>query len=108
MTRWGYEVQVVGTMSEDVLSRIEAEVGPVRATAQGDTTVVSGSVEDQSALIGLLDLMHALGLKVCELRSDVDASRGAGGASSSGSDRPSAVASTADTAQRPQRARKHR
>ena len=30
--------------------------------------MISGKVADQSALVGLLDLIHALGLEVCELR----------------------------------------
>ena len=68
MTSWVYEVQVTGHLSETSLARIRAEVGPVLATTLPITTAIRGSVPDQSALVGLLDLMHALGLQVCELR----------------------------------------
>jgi hypothetical protein len=68
MTTWVYEVQVVGDLSESALARIRAEVGSVYTTAEPATTVITGSVADQSALVGLMDLIHALGLEVCELR----------------------------------------
>lgn len=68
MTKWVYEVQVVGPVSESDLARIDAEVGTVLVTTQPVTTVIGGSVADQSGLVGLLDLMHALGLQVWGLR----------------------------------------
>jgi hypothetical protein len=74
-----YEVHVVGVLSETVLSRIHAEVGNVHSSTEPATTVISGKVADQSALVGLLDLIHALGLEVCELRhvSEPEAQTGA-------------------------------
>ena len=68
MTTWVYEVHVVGTLTAPDLARIDAEVGHVRVSAEPATTMIRGSVADQSALVGLLDLIHALGIEVCELR----------------------------------------
>ena len=68
MTDWVYEVQVVGELSETVLAQIHAEVGEVITSPEPVTTVIRGSVADQSAFVGLLDQIHALGLQVRELR----------------------------------------
>jgi hypothetical protein len=80
MQAWVYEIQVVGRLSDSDLAKIHAEVGErLTTTAEPVSTLIRGSVADQSALIGLLNLLHALGLKVYELRrltdleSDTDA-----------------------------------
>lgn len=86
-----YEVHVVGELNENVLARIDAEVGNVHTSTEPATTVISGKVADQSALVGLLDLIHALGLEVCELRhvSEPDAETGAGGSAGPRTEMPS-------------------
>ena len=68
MTRWVYEMHVVGQVSDRVTARIQSEVGDVVSTTQPVRTLIRGTVADQAALVGLLNLVHALGLEVCELR----------------------------------------
>ncbi len=87
MTNWVYEVQVLGTLSETALARIDAEVGNVLVTSEPISTVIRGIVADQSALVGMLDLMHALGLEVCGLRrvTDLDSDANIGGSAEPGS-----------------------
>ena len=72
MTSWVYEVQVVGRLSQSVLSELDAEVGEVFTTTEPVTTLIRANTPDQSALVGLLDLLHALGLKVFALRRVMD------------------------------------
>jgi len=72
MTTWVYEVHVVGRLSDGVLTQIHDQVGEVSTTTEPVCTLIRGSVPDQSALVGLLDQLHALGLKVLELRRLVD------------------------------------
>jgi hypothetical protein len=87
MAVWTYEVEVVGQLSEAVLARIDAEVGKVLVTTEPVTTVIRGSVADQSGLVGLLDLMHAHGLQVCEIRrvAEAEGETNAGGSFEPGS-----------------------
>lgn len=68
MTSWLYEVQVAGEVGETALARIYAEIGKVHTRTEPVTTVIRGSVPDQSGLVGLLELMHGLGLQVSGLR----------------------------------------
>ncbi|WP_406046991.1 hypothetical protein [Kribbella sp. NBC_00889] len=72
MTSWVYEVQVVGRLSPSVLAELDAEVGEVFTTTEPVTTLIRASTPDQSALVGLLDLLHALGLNVFALRRVMD------------------------------------
>jgi hypothetical protein len=59
-----YEVRVTGLVPEDALE----DFGDVRMTTTAVCTVLSGSVTDQSALLGLLARLRALGLDVMEVR----------------------------------------
>ena len=68
MTRWVYEMLVRGQLSDRTTARIQSEVGEVVSTTQPVRTLIRGSVADQAALVGLLNLLHTLGLEVCELR----------------------------------------
>ena len=68
MTRWVYEMLVRGQLSDRMAARITSEVGEVVSTTQPVRTLIRGSVADQAALVGLLNLVHTLGLEVCELR----------------------------------------
>jgi hypothetical protein len=72
MTSWVYEVHVVGQLSDDVLAQIQADRGEVVATTLPASTLIRGQVPDQSALMGMLDQLHALGLNVSEVRRAVD------------------------------------
>jgi hypothetical protein len=59
-----YEVRVTGLVPEEALE----DFGDVRMTTTAVCTVLSGSVTDQSALLGLLARLRALGLDVMEVR----------------------------------------
>ena len=76
MTSWVYEVQVVGQLSHSILSELDAEVGKVFTTTQPVTTLIRARTPDQSALVGLLDLLHTLGLKVVAVRQVADIDEG--------------------------------
>jgi hypothetical protein len=59
-----YEIRIKGRLSPSLLSSFDglaAEVEPVE-------TVLSGDVEDQAALHGLLNRVQALGLELMEVR----------------------------------------
>ena len=59
-----YEFRVRGRLAERLLSSFEgfdAEVQPVE-------TILSGSIEDQAALHGVLEQIEALGLELVEVR----------------------------------------
>ena len=51
-------------MSDDAI----AEFGDIQVTTTDVSTVLSGEVSDQSALLGLLARLRALGLDVVEVR----------------------------------------
>lgn len=76
MTSWVYEVQVVGQLSQSILSELDDEVGKVFTTTEPVTTLIRARTPDQSALVGLLDLLHALGLNVIALRQVADIDKG--------------------------------
>jgi hypothetical protein len=65
-----YEFRVSGLVPEDVLE----DFGDVNVTTAGVSTVLSGTVGDQSALLGLLARLRALGLDVIEVHRVLDAS----------------------------------
>lgn len=68
MTRWVYEMHILGQLSDRMTARIQSEVGDIVSTTEPVRTLVRGSVADQAALVGLLNLVHTLGLEVCEVR----------------------------------------
>ena len=59
-----YEVRVSGALPEDALE----ELGEVDVSTAAATTVLSGSVADQAALLGLLARLRAHGLEITEVR----------------------------------------
>ena len=68
MSALAYEVHVAGELSETDVAELRAEVGELYVTTEPVRTLITGHVSDQAALVGLLDQLHALGLKVWELR----------------------------------------
>jgi hypothetical protein len=58
-----YEVRISGLVREDVLQ----DCGDVSVATTDASTVLSGSVSDQAALLGLLQRLRALGLDVIEV-----------------------------------------
>lgn len=59
-----YEVRISGEVSEDALE----DLGDVDVTTASASTVLSGSVADQAALLGLLARLRSLGLEITEVR----------------------------------------
>jgi hypothetical protein len=59
-----YEVRVRGVLGETLLCAFP----DLRADAQGDETVLTGSLPDQAALHGVLARIEALGLELVEVR----------------------------------------
>ena len=59
-----YEVRVSGLVPDEALT----EFGDVRVTTTGVSTVLSGEVSDQSALLGMLARLRVMGLDVVEVR----------------------------------------
>jgi|SRR5215203_625781 len=59
-----YEIRISGTVGSDVA----AEFGDVQVVATGVSTVLSGDLADQAALLGLLARLRSLGLTVLEVR----------------------------------------
>jgi hypothetical protein len=59
-----FEIRIKGEVSEAVLASFEGLHGSVQPVA----TVLSGPVQDQAALHGLLDRIQALGLELVEVR----------------------------------------
>jgi len=55
---------VSGTLPDDAV----AEFGDIHVLATDVTTVLSGDLADQAALLGLLARLRALGLNVVEVR----------------------------------------
>jgi hypothetical protein len=64
MSEISYEVRISGLVPEDALE----ELGDVDITTATATTVLSGSVADQAALLGLLARLRAHGLEITEVR----------------------------------------
>ena len=59
-----YEVRLSGLLPDEALEDFD----DFRVTTTGACTVLSGSVIDQSALLGLLARLRALGMEVVEFR----------------------------------------
>ena len=59
-----YEVRVSGIVPDDAI----AEFGDISVTTSSVSTVLSGEIKDQAALLGLLARLRALGLDVVEVR----------------------------------------
>jgi hypothetical protein len=64
VTPTSYEIRVSGAVPDDTV----AEFGDVHVLTTDVTTVLSGDLEDQAALLGLLARLRALGLNVVEVR----------------------------------------
>jgi hypothetical protein len=64
MTPTSYEIRVSGRLCDDAVS----EFGDVHVLTTDVTTVLSGDLADQAALLGLLARLRALGLNVVEVR----------------------------------------
>jgi hypothetical protein len=67
-----YEIRIKGRLSESLLAAFEG----LTTTVQPVATVLSGEVQDQAALYGLLDRIQSLGLELVELRSVAPGSLG--------------------------------
>lgn len=83
MTAARYELRVRGLVADEVVQQF----GDVSVTVTGVSTVLSGSVADQSALLGLLARVRALGLDLIEVRRvyappDLGSPGGSGGSRS--------------------------
>ena len=61
-----YQIRVRGRLGRTVRSAFPA----LRAQAQGDDTVLAGTLADQAALYGVLAQMEALGLELLEVRRE--------------------------------------
>ena len=59
-----FEVRISGLVPEDALE----DLGDVSVTTTTASTVITGELADQAALIGLLDRLRAHGLLVTEVR----------------------------------------
>jgi hypothetical protein len=64
-----YEVRVSGLVPQDVVEAF----GDVTATTTATSTVLSGPVHDQAALLSLLARLRALGMEVIEVRRVLNA-----------------------------------
>jgi hypothetical protein len=60
----GFEIHVRGSIPEDLLEDFE----DLTATLVPATTVLTGTLPDQSALYGVLSRLQALGLELVEVR----------------------------------------
>jgi hypothetical protein len=70
VTPTSYEIRVSGAVPDDAV----AEFGDVHVLTTDVTTVLSGDLADQAALLGLLARLRALGLNVVEVRRVLRAS----------------------------------
>ena len=59
-----YQVRISGLIPADMV----AELRGLTVSVEPPETVLHGSLPDQSAVIGLISLIHGLGLKVIEVR----------------------------------------
>jgi hypothetical protein len=59
-------------VAEQVLVDLRTQFGHVATALEPASTLITGTVPDQAALVGLLDDMHDLGLEVRELRRMAD------------------------------------
>jgi hypothetical protein len=68
MTDWAYEIRITGSLDEHVQAKLRTRLGRVSITDEPASTLLSGVVADQAALVGVLDRLHDLGLRIHELR----------------------------------------
>src|SRR4051794_19950895 len=73
-----YEIRISGLVSQDLLQ----DCGDVSVTRTSASTLLSGSLSDQAALLGLLERLRAHGLDVVEVHQVVQAPDSAAAASS--------------------------
>ncbi len=71
---WVYEVHVLGLVTDEAMRQLCSDFDGVTASTEPATTILTGSVPDQAALVGLLERLHALGIEVRELRRAADES----------------------------------
>ena len=63
-----YEIRLAGRLSDSVLAAFECEARGLSVSVEPADMVLSGSVQDQAALHGLLDRILSSGLEVVEVR----------------------------------------
>ena len=59
-----YDFHVAGELSEGII----AAFGNLKATRLSGETILTGTMPDQSALFGVLDLIESLGIHLIEVR----------------------------------------
>ena len=64
MTPTTYEIRVSGLLPDDVID----DFGDIRVVTTDVSTVLSGELTDQAALLGLLARLRVLGMDVVEVR----------------------------------------
>lgn len=64
MTPASYEIRIKGRVGDPLLQSF----GELDASIRPAETVLRGELQDQAALHGLLDRIHALGLELIEIR----------------------------------------
>lgn len=64
MTHTLYEIRIAGLLPDDVVGQL----GKVRVKTAGVTTVLTGELDDQAALLGVLAQLRALDLELVEVR----------------------------------------
>ena len=62
-----YEIRLAGRLSDSVLSAFECEARGLSVSVEPADMVLSGSVQDQAALWGLVDRILSSGLEVVEV-----------------------------------------
>jgi hypothetical protein len=64
VTRIAYEIRVAGVVPDSVLEELEG----LTSTVQPVGTILYGPVPDEAALHGILNRLHAFGLRLIEVR----------------------------------------
>ena len=64
MSKATYQVRISGLIPADMV----AELRGLTVSVEPPETVLHGSLPDQSAVIGLISLIHGLGLSLIEVR----------------------------------------
>ena len=68
MTVWTFEIAYLGRVPHDVLAEILIEFEFATVISRQTDTVLTASVADQAALLGVLNRLQDLGLTLSELR----------------------------------------
>ena len=63
-----YEIRLAGRLSDSVLSAFECEATCLTVSVAPADTVLYGPVQNQAALLDLLDRIQSSGLEVIEVR----------------------------------------